>query len=124
MATNKVFKVIRAATKKTIGNATSDYADITLAKSGDNITVTATFAASKTGKVLFYCAVPSIADSDTPPADLSSWDLLGSVSISGATSVNFVHSLTGIEFAALSYCARLVNQDNSATNNGTADFSS
>lgn len=123
MATNKVFKVIRTASKKTIGDASSDYADITLSRSGDVITITATFASAKTGKVMFYCIIPSLADSDTAPSDLSAWDLLGSSSISGVVSTTFVHTMTSVEFAAMSYCARFVNQDNAATANGTADFS-
>jgi hypothetical protein len=121
MATNKVIKVIRKATKKVIGNSSSDYADVTVSKSGSTITITATFGSAKTGKVAFYSKVPSIADNNNPPSDLSGWSFLGSSDISG-TSTTFVHTLT--EFSAISYCARMVLADNPATDNGTADFSS
>jgi hypothetical protein len=121
MATNKVFKIVRSATKKTIQNASSEWAEITTSKSGNNITVTATFSTTKTGKVAFYSKVPAENDSTSAPATLTGWTFLGSSDISGL-STTFL--LTLAEFSAICFCARMVLQDNGTIDNGTADFSS
>ncbi len=111
MATNKVIKIIRKAYKKIIGDASSDWAEISVSKSGNTITITASYGTAKNGKVAFYSKVPSEADNTNPPSSLADWKLLGSSSIS-STSATFQHTLT--EFSAISYCARMVLADNTA----------